>query len=130
MSVNEIKCKAFSDAYKRLAEAVAQEKEPGIIGDLIRDGIIQRFEFTLEMAWKFLRVVLLDKGIMREDVASPRKVVRSAFANGLIKDGDVWLEMLRYRNTILRVYNEQEAVELEHKIKTIYIVELRQACLN
>jgi nucleotidyltransferase substrate binding protein (TIGR01987 family) len=121
MSVSESKAKALHDAVSRLREAVEHKMPSGLASEIVRDAIIQRFEFTLEMAWKFLRFVLLDEGLSPESVASPRKTLRAAFANGLIQDEDAWLEMLRYRNTLSHTYNEDIAIELEIRIRHEYI---------
>ena len=114
------------DAVERLEEAVLQEKQAGIVGEMMCDAIIQRFEFTLEVAWKFMRFILVDEGVFREDVESPKKTIRVAFANGLISDGDIWLEMIRYRNILSHTYNVAEANVLEGKIKNEYLHVFKQ----
>jgi len=126
MSVKHSKKSSFVDAVSRLQEALCQQKHPGIVGEMMRDAIIQRFEFTLEIAWKYMRFVLLDEGILREDVQSPKKTVRSAYTNGLIEDGDIWLGMIRYRNSLSHTYDETTAIALEKKIKDEYIHEFKK----
>lgn len=130
MSVKDSKKISLSNAVNRLEEAVSQQKPKGVIGEMMRDAIIQRFEFTLEAAWKYMRFVLIDEGVLKEDVASPKKAVQLAFCNGLIKNGDVWLEMIRYRNMLSHTYNEVEAVVLEEKIKNEYLREFKALLEN
>ncbi|MCL2047499.1 MAG: nucleotidyltransferase substrate binding protein [Defluviitaleaceae bacterium] len=121
MSVEASKKDTFTATVARLQEAVTQQKPQGVIGTLIRDATIQRFEFTLETAWKYMRYLLLQDGVLREDVASPRKTIQTAFANSLISDTDTWLEMLRHRNSLAHTYNEAEACVLEENIKGRYL---------
>jgi len=68
-------------ALARLAEGVAQ-LEPG--DDLRRDGVIQRFEFTLELTWKTLKACFEDEGL--QNLTSPKSVLREAYAAGMIDD--------------------------------------------
>jgi len=125
MSLRDRKLATFASAVKRLEEALGQEKHPGLVGEMMRDAVIQRFEFTFEIAWKFLRFHLIDEGVFREDVASPKKAVKLAYANGLIVDGDIWLEMINTRNTLAHTYNEKEAIKLESAIATNYFDALK-----
>ena len=55
-------------AVQRLDEAIADYDQMGL--DSIRDGVIQRFEFCAELAWKTLREYLLDQGIQRSTARS------------------------------------------------------------
>ena len=130
MSVSESKRSSFANAVSRLEEAISQEKPDGIVGEMMRDAVIQRFEFTLEVAWKFMRFVLINEGLFRDDVSSPKKAVQAAFANGLISSGEVWLEMVKSRNIVSHVYNEAEAVLLENKIANEFIYEFKQLLIK
>ena len=83
-------------------------------GDIVLDVAAKRFEFTYEMAWKALKRVLDYLGI---DARSPRAVFREAFAQGLLGEEQVWLDMIEMRNLSSHVYDEHEIsrilVELE-----------------
>lgn len=49
MSKLETKLSNFNNALQRLKEADMEFKQPGV-SDVVRDGVIQRFEFTYELA--------------------------------------------------------------------------------
>ncbi len=88
----------FHSAVARLENACAQPEN-----EFIRDAVIQRFEFCFELAWKMLRLKLLDDGI---EAATPRAVIREAVAARMLDDGDRWSDMLRYRNETSHTYDE------------------------
>ena len=60
----------FVNAAHRLAEAVTDYQN--IRNDTVRDGMIQRFEFTFELGWKALKEYMLDAG-MQIPCNSPSK---------------------------------------------------------
>ena len=82
---------------------------------LYRDGLIQRFEFTFELAWKSLKEYLEDQGLMM-NIASPRGVLKEAFAAGVIHDEAAWNAALKARNMTSHVYDEATADEIAHRI--------------
>ena len=76
------KCENFCRAAARLSEALAEYAvTPG--STVIRDGVIQRFEFTFELAWKSLREYMEDQGAAMDAVFS-KQVFKAAYAAGLI----------------------------------------------
>ena len=115
-----IKRKNFSDATQRLQEAIEESKQPGASG-VIRDGVIQRFEFTYELAWKTTKSYLELIGIA--EVNSPKAVIKEAYAQRLISDEAGWLQMLRDRNMTSHMYNNKIAEEILARIQKIYIRE-------
>jgi len=119
MSEPNIKINNFSNALSRLEEGVAKYDETN---DLLRDGVIQRFEFTFELAWKTLKAVFEDEGLT--GLNSPKTVLREAFAAELIKDDELWLSMLGDRNSTAHIYSEQLAIEICKNIQGKYIIEL------
>lgn len=123
MSVNESKFATLEYAVTRLELAVVKELQDA---DILRDAIIQRFEFSLEVAWKYMRFILIGEGIFREDVSSPKKAIQTSIENGLITDGGIWLEMIRHRNMLSHTYDEAAAMEVENKIRTAYVRVLRE----
>ena len=70
----------FSKAVGRLTEAIESPPSP-----IQSDAVLQRFEFTFELAWKALRIYLAEQeGI---DVSSPKGTLKAAFKQGLIESG-------------------------------------------
>ncbi len=89
----------FSKAYLRLKEVV--EIYPDL-SDLEKEGMVQRFEYTFELAWKTIKDYLESKGIIEK---FPRDVIKSAFETNVISDGDTWIEMLDNRNMLAHTYD-------------------------
>ncbi len=114
----------FSDALKRLNEMnVAYKKNKGgEYEEMARDALIQRFEFTYELAWKSLKEFLIFSGYA--DVTSPRSVLETAYREGFINNESVWLGMLNDRNVTAHVYKEEQATEIAENISLKYCKEL------
>lgn len=74
-------------------------------GDIVLDVAAKRFEFTYEMAWKALKRALDYLGI---DARAPRPVFKEAYAQGLLSEEQVWLDMIEMRNLSSHVYDEHE----------------------
>ncbi len=92
----------FSRALGRLQEVVAMQKT-----DVVRDSAIQRFEFTLDLAWKTVKAFLEEKkGIV---CASPKDRFREAYRQGLIEYSDAWMAFVDLRNETSRLYQEARA---------------------
>ena len=89
----------FQKAFLLLEAAV----NANISSKLEKEGLIQRFEYTFELAWKTQKDYLRYAGI---DVDLPRDCIKQSFANGLIKDGQTWIEMLESRNLMSHTYDE------------------------
>ena len=86
-------------------------------------GIIKAFELTFELAWKTLKDYLESQGV---EAKFPREVIKSSFENGLIANGEMWLEMLGNRNLLSHVYNQTQADSILELIKQKYTQQLRQ----
>lgn len=98
----------FTKAIKSLEEALqslAQAKDE-TMKKLVRDACIQRFEFSVELAWKTSRKVLGSSS------TGPKIVVREMAQNGLIQDTDLWFDFLEARNKSSHTYNEDIAREV------------------
>ncbi len=83
--------------------------------ELYRDGLIQRFEFTVELAWKSIKDYLEDQG-STISIATPRAILKEAFAAGIIQDADVWNQILTARNVTSHVYDEKTADDVASQI--------------
>ena len=99
-------------ALARLEEALGAYRDTPTT--VVRDGVIQRFEFTTELAWKAAREYLLDQGYT--EINSPKAVMRQAYADGLITDQSGWLKLLEDRNLTSHIYNDATAGEIFQRI--------------
>jgi nucleotidyltransferase substrate binding protein (TIGR01987 family) len=82
-----VSIKEFSKASHKLKDALDQEKN-----EFIRDSVIQRFVFCVELAWKTARKV------MGTSTSAPKQVIREMAQNGFIDDVEVWLKAIDQRN--------------------------------
>ncbi len=114
------KFKDYKNAYNRLEEGLAIE--PTV--DIIMDGVIQRFEFTFELSWKLLKAYLEYQGF--EEAKSPRSTIRLAFQNGMINEGDSWIDMMIDRNKTSHIYDEKEIRLIYKKIKEKHVKHLNK----
>jgi len=80
------------------------ERDVATLSNLEKEGTVQRFEFTLELAWKTLKDYLESEGQVIDPV-TPRNVVKEAFTAGIVNDGQVWIDMLNHRNLLSHTYN-------------------------
>lgn len=110
----------FIKATTRLQEALEKETT-----DLNIDGVLHRFEFTFELAWKTIKDYLEYQGVI-EKIGSPREIIKEAFSIGLIENGDIWIKMMLSRNTLSHLYDEETSREIYDDIKNNYIFEINK----
>ncbi len=92
----------FSRAYSLLSEAL--EEGVDVLNDLEKEGVIQRFEYTFELAWNTLKDRLEYDGVVMDSV-TPRNVIRTAASVGLVSDGQTWINMLEDRRITTHRYD-------------------------
>ena len=86
----------LQSAYQLLQEAQNENKlTPD--SKLIRVALIKAFEMTFELSWKTMKDYLAFNGI---DVKFPRDIIKQAFTNDMITNGQLWIDMLEERNLI------------------------------
>ncbi|MBZ0250259.1 MAG: nucleotidyltransferase substrate binding protein [Burkholderiales bacterium] len=95
----------FDRALTRLHQALALPEN-----EIVRDALIQRFEFTFETGWQAAYWWLQARGanVAKESFA----VLPRAFTNGLIADEGAWNELRQKRNLTSHTYQEQVAVDV------------------
>jgi nucleotidyltransferase substrate binding protein (TIGR01987 family) len=108
----------FSKALGLLREAVQKYHEDGL-SELEQQGLIQRFEFTHELAWNVLKDYFYYQG--STNINGSRDATREAFQKGLIQDGDQWMAMIVSRNQSTHTYNQDTAQVLVENITENYI---------
>ena len=111
----------FNKALKKLSEAIGYVKnkpKEEVLDEILKEGIIQRFEYTHELAWNVMKDFLLEIGDVT--LYGSKDATREAFKTELIKDGDVWMEMIKSRNKTSHTYNEEIAQEIYLRILNEY----------
>lgn len=108
----QIKLANYENAVQRLCDGLREYKCNPI--KIIRDGVIQRFEFTCELAWKTVREFLLDQSFT--ELNSPKATMRKAFTYGLITDEEAWIELLNARNQTSHIYDDETAQVIYQQI--------------
>lgn len=109
----------YKKALKQLDDAVAlsHTRELSL---LEKQGLIQAFEFTHELAWNVLKDYLEYQGY--QDIKGSRDTIRQAFKIGLIKDGQTWMETIQARNITSHAYDEEVVNKALDSITSSYIV--------
>ena len=89
---------SFVKAISRLEEALKEEKN-----EFVRDSVVQRFEFSFELAWKLMKMVLNYLG--REDCGR--------------------LDCLEVRNLSVHMYSENTAEEV-YKLAGYFVKDAKE----
>jgi nucleotidyltransferase substrate binding protein (TIGR01987 family) len=115
----------YQKALGQLREFIAQPE----LNKFEKQGLIQCFEYTFELAWKVMKDYLEDQGFT---VNSPRAAIQTAYQTQLVKDGHLWIDALEKRNLMAHTYDEQKAEEAEQLIRTRYYLILTElaSCLG
>lgn len=104
----------FNRAFYILSEAVKSYKSSEVLTHM---ALIQSFEVTFELAWKVLKDYLAIKGI---DVYTPKDVIKEAFSSEILHDGQVWIDMLKDRNSGSHEYNIDRVSAILKNICNVY----------
>jgi len=86
---------------------------------LEKEGIIQRFEFTLELAWKTLKDKMEFDDLILDKI-SPKMVLKEAFKAKYIDNIELWLEMIDDRNLLSHTYDTKVFEEVIPSIQQKY----------
>jgi nucleotidyltransferase substrate binding protein (TIGR01987 family) len=115
----------LSQAVEYIKQNVINESEPldesdigYVLDEMIKEGLIQRFEYTHELAWNVMKDYATYQG--NPDVGGSRDATREAFHLKLVSDGKLWMEMIGSRNKTSHTYNEEIVDEIYTKIINDY----------
>lgn len=119
----------MEEAVNRIQEDYPIDKDGNIdddefLDDILKEGLIQRFEYTHELAWNVMKDFLIHAG--NTNIFGSKDASREAFSAGLIKNGEIWMDMIKSRNRTSHTYNEETADEIFLKIMNQYIQEFIQ----
>jgi nucleotidyltransferase substrate binding protein (TIGR01987 family) len=105
----------FTQALQTLHKAVALSKQRDL-SELEQQGLIQEFEFTHELAWNVLKDYLEEQGFV--GIIGSKNATREAFKNGLLGEGEAWMDMIKARNLTSHTYNTSLAANIVKDILT------------
>lgn len=110
----------YSKALAQLCDAaeLANERD---LSDLEKQGFVQAFEFTHELAWNVIKDFYENQG--ESGIQGSRDAVRMAFKRGLIESGQVWMDMIKSRNLTSHTYDEETTEYIVELIRSQYIQE-------
>ena len=109
---------SYTKACKRVLEITESDRGMFDLSELEKEGLIQRFEYTFELAWKVLQDYLQFLGFQFQ--TGPNSTLQTAFENGLISNHDGWRRMAKARITTSHTYNEGDADEIVSNIYNEY----------
>jgi len=113
----------FCLAFTQLENAVNLSNQRKL-SDLEKQGLIQAFEFTHELAWNVMKDYFDYQG-NADLITGSRDATKEAFQKGLIQSGDDWMEMIKSRNKTSHTYNLNVANDIVEKIHKSYILLLK-----
>lgn len=98
----------FSKSLSSLAEALKLDlsKFNEIELDLIKNGQIQKFEYSIELCWKIIKTFLSEQhGI---ETVSPKSAIKEFFGVNLVdeEEYELLIQMIDDRNRLSHIYNE------------------------
>lgn len=113
----ELKYKDAQAALKTLDDIL---KEPYSV--IVRDAAIQRFEYTFEAFWKFIKEYLKEKEGLY--VNSPKSCFRELFSMSIASEDEVFqlLEMTDRSNETSHTYKEKVAQNIYDKTKGFFLL--------
>lgn len=110
----------YERAFLRLQEAVEMQS----LNELERNGLIQRFEFTLDLAWKTLKDFLEEQGFSFKP--SPKDTVRLAQQSGYIAYAQELIDGLEIRNALSHDYSGEKFEQAEPALRNDVFPALRK----
>ena len=118
MSRLEERIENFNKAFDIYKDAVADFDWNRVLSHM---ALIQSYEVCCELAWKTLKDYLYENGIY---ASLPKAVIKEAFNKNVIKNGQLWIDMIEARNTTSHEYNMEKVNNLLSNISSIYYDEL------
>ena len=119
----------YVKALNKLSEAVNyiysipdnedRKQKDTILDEIVKEGLIKRFEYTHELAWNVMKDYAIYQG--NPTVGGSRDATREAFQLQLFSDGHVWMDMISSRNLTSHTYNEETANEIYNKVLDSYL---------
>jgi nucleotidyltransferase substrate binding protein (TIGR01987 family) len=112
----------FKKAFGQLSGAIELAAQRDLT-NLEKQGLIQAFEYTHELAWNTLKDFLENRGV--GNMYGSKDVTRAAFKSALIENGETWMQMIESRNLSTHTYDEATAEKITSAVIHLYFVEFK-----
>ncbi|MCI9507907.1 MAG: nucleotidyltransferase [Oscillospiraceae bacterium] len=112
--------KKFENYCSNLTVLSAADQQD-LNNEFILGGIIDKFTIQFELGWKVLKELLRYEGRGEANSGSPREILKTAFELYDFVDEELWLAMLKDRNSMNHIYDGQAARDLVQTILERYI---------
>lgn len=109
----------FKRAFLLLRESIELKQERGL-SDLEKEGVVQRFEYCWELAWKVIKDYLQEDGLVFS-IITPKIVIKEAVAAKFIENGEAWMSALDSRNKMSHIYSRKAFEEVISDIEDSYL---------
>lgn len=109
--------------YSNALDVLSQSADQDLGNEFVQSGIIGKFSLQFELGWKLLKELLVFEGESTAVTGSPRDVIKAAYRTYDFMDEELWLSMLRERNSMIHVYDSEAARNLVKDIISKYIPE-------
>ena len=127
--VNDVRWKQrfqnFEKAFLLLQEIIESKDDLSEFEAIVQEGIVQRFEYTFELAWKTLKDRMEADGLQLERI-SPKYIFKDAYKSKYIDNIELWIEMTNDRNLMSHTYDPSKLTEMLKNIKELYYSEIRK----
>lgn len=126
MEIVILRYKSLAQALLTLTEGLAELETVSSKAkeySLMRDGVIQRFEYSIDSFWKFIKIYLEMIQKVSVEASSPRAILKLALASRLIDEAeyDILLDSVADRNMTSHTYNEEMAEKIQMHIPKYYM---------
>ena len=99
----------FQKAYQELKEII-ELNQVRALSKIEKQGLIQCFEYNHELAWNVMKDYLQEQGF--NNIIGSKNATRQAFKEGLIENGEMWMDMIKSRNLTSHAYDKDLAEEI------------------
>ncbi|MBM3144515.1 MAG: nucleotidyltransferase [Chloroflexi bacterium] len=121
MTAQDIRWIQRSNNFNKALSQLTKFIEKGELNELEKQGLIQAFEYTFELAWTTLKDYFEAQG--ETAIHGSRDAFRLAFRRGIIENGETWMDMIKSRTLTSHTYNEETAEKIAADTMNVYFSE-------
>lgn len=114
------------DNYSSNLAVLSQADQQDLDNEFVIGGIIDKFCIQFELGWKLFKEILRYEGVAVSASGSPREIIKGMYQVADYIDCELWLRMLKDRNSMAHIYDGEKARKLVNVIIEEYIPEFEK----